>query len=106
MKINMTSETLFLEDGTYTGVVLRVSEYQKSDTPCVAIEINLADNTHFLSFVENAPTRLGQYPWNVLFKVLGSEETDELVGKSVTFEVKNSVKNGTTYTNIKKINLN
>lgn len=67
--------------------------------------INLEDGTIFIKFY---PTEeLSRYPWANLFKALNTDNTDDLIGKSVEFEISNNASKKTDYvfSNIKKIKL-
>lgn len=107
MKIELTNETNYLDDGTYTAIIQNVFEFAKGGSTSVAIEfaLNDADHTVFTKFYDDPVKRLGSYPWNTVFKALNSDETADLIGRKVEFEVKNNTKNDLTYTNIKKITL-
>ena len=107
MKIEITNETNFLEDGTYTATIQKVFEFEKGDSTSIGIEFALEDEEHtvFTKFYDDPARRLGSYPWNTVFKALGSDDTADLIDKKVEFEVKNNTKNDLTYTNIKKIKL-
>lgn len=105
MKINVSNEVVYLENGTYIGEIQEVFEYPTKDGKTgLCMKFRLEDDTIFNKFFDNTDF-LGKYPWNMIFKALNTDNTDDLVGKNVEFEVKNNSKNGKEYSNIKKIKL-
>lgn len=107
MKIELTNETNYLDNGTYTATIQNVFEFPKGDDTSIGIEfaLNDAEHTVFTKFYNDPVKRLGSYPWNTVFKALNSDDTADLIGRKVKFEIKNNTKNDLTYTNIKKITL-
>ena len=107
MKIKLTNETNYLDDGTYTATIQNVFEFPKGDGTSICIEFALSDaeNTVFTKFYNDPVKRLGSYPWSAVFKALNSSETSDLIGQKVEIEVKNNTKDDRTYSNIKKITL-
>lgn len=107
MLVNIANNVLYLDDDTYTGTIQNVFEFYKGDKQCIGIEFALNDdeNTVFTKFYDEPAQRLGEYPWNTIFRAINSNNTADLVGHDVEFIVKNNEKNGATYSNIKKIKL-
>ena len=105
MKINnISNEVINIEDGTYKGIISDVISYENNNKVLMKIALNECDMT-FIKFYYT--DELGEYPWNTVFKALDSNDTDDLVDKSIKFEVVNhtSDKTGTVFSNIKKIKL-
>ena len=92
MQIDLINETSVLDDGTYSGIVKEIFTYQKGDGElCACIEISLQDDDLvFVNFVDDPVRRFGSYPWSSVFKALNTIETDDLIGKEIEFEIKNS----------------
>ena len=107
MIIELTNETTYLDDGTYTAEIQDVFEFEKGDDICICIEFAIDDNDHtiFTKFYDDPAKWLGSYPWSSLFRAIDSRDTNDLIGHKVELEIKNNCKNDLTYSNIKKIKL-
>ncbi len=102
MKINVCEEVTNLENGTYTAEIDTINEYENKK---LLMKLILEDKTIFVKFFESE--KLAQYSWNNIFKALNTDDTDDLIGKIIEFEIvnKKSEKNGYEFSNIKKVKL-
>ena len=100
MKIEISNEVLSVEDGKYIAVIDDIHEYGEEGKILIKLKIE-KENETLLSF--SNMDALGRYPWSNVFKALNTNDTDDLIGQSVEFEVKNEEKGGNYYCNIKKI---
>ncbi len=107
MKVTIVNEVTSLSDGEYTGIIRNVFEFQKNGNPQIGIEFAIDDDTHtvFTKFYDEPERRLGMFPWNTVFRALDSDDTNDLIGQNVTFQIVNQNKNGKEYSNIKSIAL-
>ncbi|MCM1508476.1 MAG: hypothetical protein NC177_15305 [Ruminococcus flavefaciens] len=103
MKIEIVNEVINLEDGSYTAVIKDIIGYEENNK--VLIKFTLEDGTIFIKFY--LTEELSRYPWSNLFKALNTDNTDDLIGKSVEFEISNNASKKTDYvfSNIKKLKL-
>ena len=102
MKIEFSNEVLSVEDGKYIAVIDNIHKYGNEDKVLIKLKIE-EENVTLLSF--SNMDALGRYPWNNVFKALNTDDTDDLIGQSVEFEVKNEEKGGNCYCNIKNVKL-
>ena len=102
MKIEFSNEVLSVEEGKYTAVIDGIHEYGKEGKILIKLNIENEDKT-LINFTNMEA--LGRYPWNNVFKALNTDDTDDLIGESVEFEVKNEEKGGNCYCNIKNVKL-
>lgn len=75
------------------------------DNNKVLVKFKLEDERIFNKFYQTE--ELTRYPWSNLFKALNTNNTDDLIGKSVQFEILNNASKKTDYvfSNIKKLKL-
>ncbi len=102
MKIEFSNEVLSVEDGKYTAVIDGIHEYGEEGRILIKLKIE-QENVTLINFT--SMDALGRYPWNNVFKALNTDDTDDLIGQSVEFEVKNEEKGGNCYCNIKNVKL-
>jgi len=102
MKIEFSNEVLSVENGKYTAVIDGIHEYGNEDKVLIKLKIE-KENVTLINFT--SMDALGRYPWNNVFKALNTDDTDDLIGQSVEFEVKNEEKGGNCYCNIKNVKL-
>ena len=105
MKINIVNEVATIEDGTYQAVITEVFEY-KPDNVCM--KIALSDDSEGRVLVKfYTAEELGIRPWNMVFRSLDTDDTNDLLGKTVEIEVVNnkSKATGKEFCNIKKVKL-
>ncbi len=64
MIIELTNETTFLDDGTYTATIRNVFEFPKGDDECICMEfaVENEDGTVFTKFYDDPAKWLGSYP--------------------------------------------
>ena len=103
MIVEVSNETFYVPDGTYTAVIKRFLSYSDNTKVLVKIELDTGDVLVKAYDVDV----LGAYPWNAVFKALNNTNTDDLVGRKVEIEIKNNTSKKTEleYSNIKKIRL-
>ncbi len=102
MKIEFSNEVLSVADGKYTAVIDGIHEYGEEGRILIKLKIE-EENVTLINFT--SMDALGRYPWNNVFKALNTDDTDDLIGQSVEFEVKNEEKGGNCYCNIKNVKL-
>ena len=102
MKIEFSNEVLSVEEGKYTAVIDGIHKYGEEGKILIKLNIENEDKT-LINFT--SMDALGRYPWNNVFKALNTDDTDDLIGQSVEFEVKNEEKGGNCYCNIKNVKL-
>lgn len=103
MKIELSSEVLAVEDGTYKATVDNVLPY--GDDGGVLMKLALDDGRMLISFT--TVKRLGEYPWGDVFRALATDDTDDLIGETVEITVENTVSetSGNSFCNIKRVKL-
>ena len=105
MKINLTNEVMTIEDSTYQMIISDIFEY-KEDNICMKLTlINDPDKRVFVKFY--TAEELSIRPWSNVFKALDTDDTDDLIDKTVEIEVVNnkSRTTGKEFCNIKKVKL-
>ena len=102
MKIEFSNEVLSVEEGKYTAVIDGIHKYGEEGKILIKLNIENEDKT-LINFT--SMDALGRYPWNNVFKALNTDDTDDLIGQSVEFEVTNEEKGGNCYCNIKNVKL-
>ena len=102
MKIEFSNEVLSVENGKYTAVIDGIHEYGEEGKILIKLKIE-EENKTLINFTNM--DALGRYPWNNVFKALNTDDTDDLIGQSVEFEVKNEEKGDNCYCNIKNVKL-
>lgn len=103
MKIDLNNEVLSVENGTYTGIIDTIQSYGDDDR--ILMKIMLTDGITLVKFYKSED--LGSYPWSNIFRALNTDDTDDLISKTVEIEVVNSVSKttGSEFCNIKKVKL-
>ncbi|MDE5765344.1 MAG: hypothetical protein K2I00_10375 [Ruminococcus sp.] len=103
MNIEIVNEITNLEDGNYEAVIEDIIGYEENNK--ALIKFTLDDGRIFIKFYQTE--ELARYPWSNIFKALNTSNTDDLIGKSVQFEISNHVSKKTDYifSNIKKLKL-
>lgn len=103
MEINILDEVTNLENGKYNAVIEQIIGFEKNNKALV--KFALEDGRIFIKFYQTE--ELSKYPWANLFKAVNTNNTDDLIGKSVQFEISNHVseKTGYEFSNVKKLKL-
>ncbi|MCR4645340.1 MAG: hypothetical protein K5695_08025 [Oscillospiraceae bacterium] len=103
MIVEVSNETFYVPDGTYTAEIKSILGYSDNTKALVKLELETGE---VLVKTYDAD-ELGAYPWNSVFKALNTTDTDDLVGHHVELEIKNAIskKTGHEFANIKKIRL-
>ncbi len=105
MKVEIINEVTAIEDGTYQAIVSDIFEYRE-DNVCMKLTLlDDPDNRVLIKFY--SAEELGSRPWSFVFKFIGSENTDDLIGENFEIEVVNnkSKATGKEFCNIKKVKL-
>ncbi len=105
MKVEIINEVTAIEDGTYQAIVSDIFEYRE-DNVCMKLTLlDDPDNRVLIKFY--SAEELGSRPWSLVFKFIGSENTDDLIGENFEIEVVNnkSKATGKEFCNIKKVKL-
>lgn len=100
MNINLIDEVMELENGTYKATIENIIGFEENQK--VLMKFILEDGRTFLKFYKTE--ELERYPWSNIFKALNTNNTNDLIKKSIQFEISNHVseKTGYTFSNIKK----
>ncbi len=103
MEIKILDEVLNLKNGEYKAVIENIIGFKNNNK--VLVKFKLEDERIFNKFYQTE--ELTRYPWSNLFKALNTNNTDDLIGKSVQFEILNNASKKTDYvfSNIKKLKL-
>lgn len=103
MEINVLDEVMNLENGEYKAVIENIIGFKNNNK--VLVKFKLEDKRIFNKFYQTE--ELTRYPWSNLFKALNTTNTDDLIGKSVQFEISNNISKNTGYefSNVKKLKL-
>lgn len=103
MEINILDEVTNLENGKYKAVIESIIGFEENNKALV--KFNLEDGRIFIKFYQIE--ELAKYPWSNIFKALNTTNTEDLIGKSVQFEISNHVseKTGYEFSNVKKLKL-
>lgn len=101
MNIEIVNEVTNLENGKYKAVIEQIIGFEKNNKALV--KFALEDGRIFIKFYQTE--ELARYPWADLFKALDTTNTNDLIGKSVQFEISNHVseKTGYEFSNVKKL---
>lgn len=100
MKIDEIIETLEIEDGTYVAVIDEAFEYVPDELCMKHALVDDAQKRILVKFYSKK--ELGRGIWHHVFRALDTYETDDLIGKKVKLEVKNtkSKKTGKNFCNV------
>lgn len=103
MLISLSNEVLSVENGKYTAVIDTIQSY--GDDEGILMKLALEDGMTLIKFYK--AENLASYPWNNVFRALDTNDTDDLIGKTVEIEVVNNVSKttGNTFCNIKRVTL-
>lgn len=103
MKLTIKKETMSLAYGSYTGKVTTIQCFD--DNKRILIKLLLDDGILFVKVYQVED--FASYPWSDIFRALDTDDTDDLLDKTVEFQIVNSVSKstGTEFSNIKKVRL-
>lgn len=103
MKVNLSNEIMTIEDGTYKSRITEITGYNNNEN--ILIKIQLDDGNVFVKFY--ATDDFVKFGWSDVLRALNTDDTDDLIGKVIQFDVTNGVsqKTGNAFSNIRRIKL-
>ncbi len=103
MKLNLSNELMKIEDGTYKGRITEITGYNNNEN--ILVKIQLDDGNVFVKFY--ATDDFVKFGWSDVLRALNTDDTDDLIGKTIQFDVVNAVSRttGNEFSNIRRIKL-
>ena len=103
MQITVSNEVLSVDDGSYTATIETLHSYNDGEN--ILMKLKLDNDLTLVKFYRLE--EFSGYPWSNVFRALGTNETDDIIGKTVEIHVENrtSEKTGKSFCNIKKVTL-
>ncbi len=103
MKLNLSNEVIKIEEGSYTGRINEITGYNNNDN--ILVKIQLDDGNVFVKFY--ATDDFVKFGWSNVLRALNTDDTDDLIGKAIQFDIANNVskKTGDEFSNIRRIKL-
>lgn len=103
-KLTAKPSTFYLDEGTYKGTITGARWYKnEKNQDKVMLIFELEDGTMFKTSVPELI--INDYPYTVLTSQTNSEYVEEFIGHKVKFTIRHNEKDGMTYSNIKRIEL-
>lgn len=103
-KLTAKPSTFYLDEGTYKGTITDAYWYKKDDgQEKVMLIFEIGNGTEFKTSVPDY--MIEKYPYSELMSQANVSYVEDFVGHKVKFTIRHKEKDGMTYSNIKRIEL-